>query len=101
MMIAGSHIDDTELARFCEANRIRRLRLFGSALRGTARADSDVDLLVEFSPDARVGLIRLAALERELGDLLGRAVDLRSPADLSRHFRERVLREARTLHEAG
>jgi uncharacterized protein len=90
---------DTELAEFCRRRHIRKLSLFGSTLRGNARPDSDVDLLVEFQPDSRVGLIQLARIERELSELIGRKVDLRTPADLSRYFRDEVLREAEVQYE--
>jgi len=88
------------IADFCRRNRIRKLALFGSALREDFRPDSDVDILVEFEPEARVGLIRLAGMELDLSELLGRKVDMRTPQDLSRHFRDEVLREAEMLHEA-
>ena len=88
-------LDESTLARFCEAHRIRRLALFGSQHKGTARPDSDIDLLVEFEPDAVPGLFGIAAMEQELSGLLGgRKVDLRTPQDLSRHFRDEVVRAA-------
>jgi predicted nucleotidyltransferase len=82
------------IAEFCRRHGIRRLSLFGSAIRGGLRADSDVDVLVEFFPETRIGLIGMAALQRELSDLIGRQVDLRTPGDLSRYFREKVIKEA-------
>lgn len=88
-------LDREALARLCRRYGIRRLSLFGSVLRGTDRPDSDVDLLVEFEPGAVPGLLGLAAVERELSDLLGgRRVDLRTARELSRHFRQEVLRGA-------
>ena len=87
--------DPEALAALCRRYRIRRLSLFGSRLKGSARADSDVDLLVEFEPDATPGLIRIAGIARELSALLGgREVDLRTPGDLSRYFRDEVVRTA-------
>ena len=83
-----------QLADFCHRNHIRRLSFFGSVLRDDFRPDSDVDVLVEFEPGHTVGLIRLAAMELELSDLLGRKVDLRTPAELSRYFRQAVLDSA-------
>jgi predicted nucleotidyltransferase len=84
-----------QLARFCQKQHLRRLSLFGSRLAGTARPDSDIDLLVEFEPGCEPGLLGLASMEMELGALLGGGkVDLRTPQDLSRHFREQVLRTA-------
>ena len=88
-------LDDTTLARFCERHHMRRLALFGSQLKGTARPDSDIDLLVEFEPGWIPGLLALASMEQELSELLGgRPVDLRTAEDLSRYFRDEVLRTA-------
>lgn len=93
--------DPASLRAFCERHRIARLSLFGSVLKGTARPDSDVDLLVEFEPGASPGLLGIAAMEEELSRLLdGRRVDLRTPADLSRYFRDAVLREAAVQYAA-
>ncbi len=86
--------DREALAELCRRHRIRRLALFGSVLKGTERPDSDVDLLVEFEPDAVPGLLALVAIEAELSDLIGRRVDLRTPQELSPHFREAVERTA-------
>lgn len=84
-----------KIAEFCRTHHIRRLALFGSALRSDLRPDSDIDLLVEFEPEHVPGLLGMAQLERELSVLLGgRKVDLRTPEDLSRYFREEVLDEA-------
>ena len=76
---------------FCRRHHIRKLSLFGSVLRGDFRPDSDVDVLVEFEPGFSVGLIRLAGMEIELSNIIGRKVDLRTPAELSRYFRQKVL----------
>jgi len=94
-------IPPTEVAAFCRRNRIRRLSLFGSVLRDDFGPTSDVDVLVEFEPEARIGLIRLAALELELGDLIGRPVDLNTAGFLSPHFRDKVLAEAIVEYEAA
>lgn len=87
------------LADFCRRHRIRKLSFFGSVLRDDFRPDSDVDVLVEFEPGARVGLIALAGMENELSDLLGRNVDLNTAGCLSRYFRDEVLQEAEVVHE--
>lgn len=93
--------DRAALAALCRRRGIRRLSLFGSVLRGTAQPDSDVDLLVEFAPDAVPGLLGLAAIEMELSRLLGgRRVDLRTPQELSRYFREEVVRTAKVQYAA-
>jgi predicted nucleotidyltransferase len=94
-------IADEDLARFCQRHRIRRLALFGSVLKGTARPDSDIDLLVEFEPAAKPTLLDLAAMEDELSRLLGgRRVDLRTAAELSRYFRDDVVRDAEVQYVA-
>ena len=96
------NLDDATIARFCESHHIRRLALFGSQLKGTARPDSDIDLLVEFAPDARPTLFDLAQIEIELSQALGgRKVDVRTPQDLSRYFRDEVLRTAQVQYVAG
>ena len=94
-------LDPATLAELCRRHRIRKLSLFGSQLKGTARPDSDFDLLVEFLPDARPTYFDLANIEIELSALLGgRKVDLRTPAELSRYFREQVQRESEELYVA-
>lgn len=96
------NIDAQTLARFCQRHHIRRLSLFGSQLKGTATAQSDIDLLVEFEPDAHPTLLDLAEMEMELsGALNGRKVDVRTAEDLSPHFRADVLRTAETQYVAG
>ena len=89
-----------EIAEFCRRNHIRKLSLFGSVLRDDFRADSDVDVLVEFEPGYPVGLIRMAAMENELSEIIGRKVDLRTPEDLSLYFREKVLSSAEVQYAA-
>lgn len=93
--------DRDGLAEFCRRHSIERLSLFGSALHGTARPDSDLDILVEFATGKEPGLIGLAAIEADLSALLGgRPVDLRTPEDLSPHFRGEVLRTAEVQYAA-
>jgi len=95
-------LSERALADFCREHGVRKLSLFGSELKGTARPDSDIDLLVEFQPDARPTLLTMAAMEEELSSLLGgRRVDLRTPAELSRYFRDQVLREAEVQYVAA
>jgi predicted nucleotidyltransferase len=88
-----------EIVAFCRRNRIRRLSLFGSVLRDDFGPDSDVDALVEFEPDARISLFSMAAMEIELTGLIGHKVDLRTPEELSRYFRQRVIETAERLYE--
>lgn len=83
------------IADFCRRNHISKLSFFGSVLRDDFRPTSDVDVLVEFEPEHVPGLFRLARMERELSALLGnRKVDLRTPQDLSRYFRDEVIATA-------
>ena len=94
-------IGEEQLVQFCRAHHIRKLSLFGSTLKGTARPDSDVDLLVEFETGRVPGMLALVSMEAELGDMLGgRKVDLRTPRDLSRHFRDEVIRTAEVQYAA-
>jgi len=84
-----------KIADFCRRNHIRKLSLFGSVLRGDFGPDSDVDVLVEFETGHVPGFFRLFDLEKELSSLFdGRKVDLRTPEDLSRHFRNEVVAKA-------
>lgn len=93
--------DHALLGELCRRHSIRRLSLFGSILKGAERPDSDVDLLVEFEPGSEPGLLALAGIEAELSALLGgRRVDLRTPQDLSRHFRDEIVRTAAVQYAA-
>ncbi len=95
------YIPREKIVEFCKANLIRRLALFGSVLREDFNPSSDVDVLVEFDADARVGMIRLSALEIELSEILGRKVDLNTPGFLSKYYRERILSEAAVQYDAA
>lgn len=89
------------LADYCRAHRIQRLAIFGSVLTGNATPDSDLDLLVEFLPNTRVGL-NFITIQDELSDLFGRPVDLNTPNFLSKYFRDEILATAvdlYTIHE--
>lgn len=90
-----------QIAGFCRRNHIRRLAVFGSALRPDFNESSDIDILVEFEPDHIPGLFGMARMERELSIVLGRTVDLRTPEDLSRYFRQEVLKEAEVQYAQG
>ena len=89
------------IAEFCKRHRIRKLSLFGSVLRGDFGPDSDIDVLVEFELGARVGLISLAGLELELGEIIGRKVDLNTPGFLSKYYRDRIINEAVVQYDAA
>lgn len=99
-MSARIQIDRERVAEFCRRHQVRRLALFGSVLRDDFRPDSDVDVLVEFAPDAHAGLFELARMEDELAEMLGRRVDLRTPAELSRYFRDEVVAGGETQYAA-
>lgn len=92
-------VPSSKLADFCRRHHIRRLSLFGSVLRDDFRPDSDVDVLVEFEPGHTPGLA-FFAMEDELSRIFGRKVDLHTPNFLSRHIRERVLKEAEVQYAA-
>lgn len=93
-------IDQQQIAEFCRRNHIRKLAFFGSVLRDDFDEESDVDVLVEFHPGFPVGLIRMAGMEIELSRIIGRKVDLRTPNDLSRYFRDKVVAEAEVRYAA-
>jgi len=94
-------IPHEKIAEFCKKYHIRKLSLFGSVISENFRQDSDVDVLVEFEPGQVVGLVRLAGMELELSEILGRKADIRTPADLSRYFREEVLSSAEVQYAEG
>ena len=90
-----------EIEEFCKKHYIRKLSLFGSALRDDFTPESDLDILVEFDASHIPGLIRLAGMEIELAGLLGRKVDMRTAQDLSPYFREDVLSSAKVRYAEG
>lgn len=99
-MVSLSRIVPTKkITDFCKEHPIiSKLSLFGSAVSGTLRQDSDIDLLVEFEPGKTPSLFVLINLEDELTTILGRKADLRTPEELSRYFRNEVLAHARSLY---
>jgi hypothetical protein len=98
---AKINLPKEKIADFCKQNHIRRLYLFGSVLRGDFGPSSDVDVLVEFEPGIRVGLMRFSGLELELGEIIGRKVDLNTPGFLSKYYRDQILREAEVQYDAA
>ena len=90
-----------EIEKFCKKHHIKKLSLFGSALRDDFTPESDVDVLVEFEPGQVVGFFRLSGIEIELSNIIKRKVDLRTPAELSRYFRQEVLDTAEVQYAAG
>ena len=99
LALHGLEIPHPQVEGFCVRNHIRKLSLFGSILTDHFRPESDVDVLVEFYAGSTITYLDLARMERELSELLARKVDLRTPAELSRYFRERVVSEAGVQYE--
>ena len=99
-MAAGAQVqfDGTRLAELCRRHGVSSLSLFGSAVRGELRADSDVDVLVEFEPGTRVSYFTLGDLQQDLTDLFGRHVDLKTKTTLSEYVRDRVLEAAEPIY---
>lgn len=93
--MAKISVPKARIAEFCRRNQIRKLAIFGSALRSDFRPESDVDVLVEFGPGSNVGFFELYDMEQELSEIFaGRKVDLNTPNSLSKYFREEVLADA-------
>jgi uncharacterized protein len=96
----GIELPEAAIAEICRRHQVRELAVFGSAARGDMRPDSDIDFLVDFLPEARPGLLGLAAMMRELTTLLGRRVDIAVKPALKPLIRPRVLAEARLVYAA-
>ena len=94
-------INKEKLAEFCQRHHIRKLSLFGSVLTDDFAAESDVDFLVEFQPQHIPGYIRLAGMEIELSEMIGRKADLRTAPELSKYFRNRVLAKSVVQYVQG
>ncbi|HXA18147.1 MAG TPA: nucleotidyltransferase family protein [Thermoanaerobaculia bacterium] len=99
-MSAHIKLDPEFVAEFCRRNHVQRLSLFGSVLTDRFRPESDVDFLIEFEPEDTPGFFALARMQFELEAVVGKPVDLRTPKDLSRHFRDEVLRSAEVQYSA-
>ena len=99
-IVTGIEFPETEIVEICRRHAVRELSLFGSVARGEMRPDSDIDLLVDFLPGARPGLLGVAAMTRELTALLGRRVDLAVKPALKPLIRSGVLAEARLIYAA-
>ena len=91
--------DTNALINICRENDVSKLGMFGSAARGEADDDSDIDLLVEFSK--RKSLLALVSLERKMSAALGRKVDLLTEAAISSYLRERIKRDLCVIYEAS
>ena len=91
-------ITQDALRAFCRVHAVRELAVFGSALRGDFGTDSDVDVLIDLAPEARVGLIGLQRMRDELTRIFSRPVDLLTKNGINRHIRDDILRDARVIH---
>ncbi len=102
-MAADVHIaiDFGKIAELCRSHCVAKLSLFGSVVRDDFGPQSNVDVLVEFAPSARVGLLDLARLQLELAELVGRDVHLTTPRSLSRYFRQKVVESAVPVYVAA
>jgi len=97
---ARIQIPRDRIVEFCRRNHIRRLALFGSVLRDDFTPASDVDVLVEFEPGKTPGFA-FFRMQEELSEIIGRRVDLNTPKELSKYFRDEVLSEAEELYVAA
>lgn len=78
---------------------IKYVALFGSYVNGTPREDSDIDVLIEFYPQAVVGLFKFVDIQSNFSEALGKKVDLLTPQAISKYFRNKVLEEAEIVYE--
>ena len=100
LKFGDTHVDCASLAEVCRRYRVKELSVFGSSIRGQMRPESDIDIMVEFEPGARVGLIKFEFLVEELAALAGRRVDLVTKRGLKPWVRPEVLRDARVIYAA-
>jgi predicted nucleotidyltransferase len=90
--------DHERLQALCRDYQVKKLAVFGSTLSGEDRPDSDLDLLVEFIPSHGVSLFGLARLQRALGEVFGRTVDLNTAGFLDKSFRSQVVSNAKPIY---
>lgn len=91
-------VPEEKLITFCRQHRIRRLAFFGSVLREDFGPESDIDVLVEFESEARIGLLAFAGIQRDLSELLQRPVDLVTPEGLKPLIKDQVLNNAEVIY---
>jgi len=94
------HLPMEKIREICRRYHVRELSVFGSAVRGDFRPDSDVDVLVDFDPNGHVSLLDMIRMERELGELIGRETDLVSKAGLNPLIRDEVISSSEVLYAA-
>jgi len=100
MKLNGIELLEDRIAEYCRRNQIRELSVFGSVLRPDFRADSDVDLLVEFEADAHIGFMALGRMARELAAIIGRKIDLVPKDGLKPLIRDSVISSSRKVYAA-
>ena len=100
LQVGGARVELARLADICRQYRVTELSLFGSAARGELGPASDIDLMVDFDPAARIGLLKFESLSEDLEALVGRRVDLVTKNGLKAWIRPRVLSEARVIYAA-
>ena len=97
LQLGDARVDENKLADLCRHYGVRELSLFGSAVRGEMRPGSDIDIMVEFDPGARIGIIKFESLSEDLEALVGRKIDLVTKRGLKAWIRPHVLKEARVV----
>ncbi len=100
LQLGESQVDGPSLAEVCRRYSVKELSLFGSAVRSVTRPASDIDIMVEFEPGTRIGLIKFESLVAELEALAGRKVDLVTKRGLKPWIRPQVLKDARVIYAA-
>jgi len=98
--LGDAQVDAAKLAELCQRFGVTELALFGSAVRGEMRPDSDIDVMVEFDPAARIGILKFESLVEGLEALVGRKIDLVTKRGLKPWVRPEVLKEARVIYAA-
>ena len=96
--LVKSVLPEGKIREYCAGQPIRRLLVFGSAVRNELTPESDIDLLVEYLPDAPVGYFAMAQHLMDFSEIIGRRVDLATPNSLSPYIRQEVLESARLLY---
>ncbi|HII94482.1 MAG TPA: nucleotidyltransferase [Candidatus Methanofastidiosum sp.] len=92
-------ISNNKLSKFCKDNHIKKMSLFGSVLTENFNSESDIDILVEFEEGLTPGIFKILEMEEEISSLFeGRKVDLRTPNDISRYFRNQVIENSEVLY---
>lgn len=98
LQLGNMQADDSSLVAVCRRYGVKELSLFGSAARGEMRPESDIDVMVEFEPGVRIGVIKFESLIEELELLTGRRIDLVTKRGLKPWIRPQVLQDARLIY---